>query len=49
MDDDYDMELNSGPHLVRVKSAVKEFNISEIISEIFNIITNIIEKVLILI
>ncbi|KAL4466961.1 hypothetical protein ABPG74_010558 [Tetrahymena malaccensis] len=44
VDDDFDQELNSGPQLVRVKSAVKEFNISEIISEIFNTLTFILEK-----
>lgn len=31
-DEDMDIEFSSGPQLVRVKSAVREFNISEIIS-----------------
>lgn len=44
-EEDYDFELNSGPTLVRVKSAVKEFNIAEVISEIFTILTVILEKV----
>lgn len=40
-DEDFDGELNSGPRLVRVKSAVKDFNITEIISEILSIISKI--------
>lgn len=40
-DEDFDNELSSGPKLVRVKSAVKDFDISEIISEILSIIAKI--------
>lgn len=44
IDEEFDFDMNTGPQLVRVKSAVKEFNITEIISEIFTNITNILEK-----
>lgn len=44
-EEDFDYELHSGPSLSRVKSAVQEFNISEIISEIFKTLNNILQKV----
>lgn len=37
--------MNMGLQLVRVKSAVKEFDIKEIIRDIFTNINNILEKV----